>query len=120
MPKKRYQVIKATTREIPGLTVGGRVKKFSKNGTFETNDPGEAAEIDKVLGARGTGEVVVTSYNEKEPGHNYRFTGVDTSHLRRTRDNGYVWVRKDGKEIRVKREVAIAEGYKPARRRKAA
>lgn len=44
--------------------------------------------------------------------HFDHFQGVDTSHIRTTRDNGYVWVRKDGKEIRVKREVAIAEGYK--------
>jgi hypothetical protein len=73
MPKKKYQVIKATKREIPGLAVGGRVKKFSRNGTFETDDAGEAAEIDKVLGRKGTGEVVVTSHNKKEPGHTYTF-----------------------------------------------
>jgi hypothetical protein len=73
MPKRKFQVIKATTREIPGVTVGGRVKKFSPNGTFETADSGEAEEIDKVLGAKGTGEVAVTSYTEKEPGHTYTF-----------------------------------------------
>lgn len=72
MPKK-YQVIKATTKEISGLTVGGREKRFAKNGTFETNDPGEAAEIDKVLGMKGTGEVVVTPYDQKEQGHTYTF-----------------------------------------------
>lgn len=73
MPKKKFQVIKATTREIPGLYVGGREKHFAKNGTFETNDPGEAAEIDKVLGAKGTGEVVVVPNEQKEHGHNYTF-----------------------------------------------
>jgi hypothetical protein len=72
MPKK-YQVIKATTRELSGLAVGGRVKKFAPNGTFETSDPGEAKEIDKVLGAKGTGEVVVTPYETKEQGHTYTF-----------------------------------------------
>jgi hypothetical protein len=72
MPKK-FQIIKATTREIPGLTVGGRVKKFDKRGTFETSDAGEAAEIDAVLGKKGTGEVVVTDYKEKEHGHTYTF-----------------------------------------------
>jgi hypothetical protein len=70
---KKYQVIKATTKEISGLTVGGRVKKFQGNGTFEVDDPGEAKEIDKVLGAKGTGEVVVTPYENKEPGHTYTF-----------------------------------------------
>jgi hypothetical protein len=72
MPKK-YQVIKATTRDIPGVTVGGRPKYFKENGTFETNDPGEANEINKVLGAKGTGEVVVVSNTEKEQGHKYTF-----------------------------------------------
>jgi hypothetical protein len=73
MPKKKYQVIKATTRDIPGVTVGGRPKYFKKNGTLELNDAGEAAEIDKVLGRKGTGEVVVVSNTEKEPGHRYIF-----------------------------------------------
>jgi hypothetical protein len=72
MPKK-YQIVKATTREIPGLYVGGREKRFARNGTFETSDAGEAREIDMVLGRKGTGEVAVTSYNEKEHGHTYRF-----------------------------------------------
>ena len=77
MAKKKYQVIKATTREIPGVFVGGKKRMFGANGSFETNDPGEAAEINKVLGAKGTGEVVVTNFQEKEPGHNYTFSGVD-------------------------------------------
>ena len=118
MPKKKYQVIKATKRDIPGVMVGGRQKLFDKNGTFETTDAGEAAEINKVLGMKGTGEVVVTNYNEKEHGHNYTFRGVDTSHIRSVKDNGWVWVWKNGKQVRIKREQAIAEGYKiiPQRR----
>lgn len=76
MPKKKYQVIKATTREIPGVYVGGKKRMFDKRGTFTVSDPGEAAEINKVLGAKGTGEVVVTPYKDNtthEPGHTYRF-----------------------------------------------
>lgn len=73
MAKTSYQVIKATTREIPGLYVGGRKKRFAPNGTFETSDPGEAKEIDKVLGAKGTGEVVVVENIQKEQGHIYTF-----------------------------------------------
>ena len=110
MAKKRYQVIKATTRDIPGITVGGRKKMFGRNGSFETNDPGEAAEINKVLGAKGTGEVVVTNYQEKEPGHNYTFRGVDTSHLKR-KDNGWVWVIINKKQVRMRRQQAEEEGY---------
>ncbi len=71
--KKKYEVIKATTREIPGVYVGGRERRFAKNGMFTVSDPGEAAEINKVLGAKGTGEVVVTSYEQKEHGHKYKF-----------------------------------------------
>lgn len=87
------------------MTVGGRPKLFGKNGTFETDDPGEAAEINKVLGAKGTGEVVVTNYTEKEPGHNYRFTGVDTSHFK-------VWVLKRGRLVRVTKQQAETKGYR--------
>jgi hypothetical protein len=71
MPKKKYEIIKATTRDIPGVMVGGRRKVFQPNGTLSINDPGEAAEIDKVLGAKGT--VVVTNYEDREPGHTYTF-----------------------------------------------
>lgn len=116
MPKKKYQVIKATKRDIPGVMVGGRQKLFDKNGTFETTDAGEAAEINKVLGMKGTGEVVVTNYNEKEHGHNYTFRGVDTSHLK-VKDNGWVWVYKGGKQVRMKREQAIAEGLQIMKRK---
>lgn len=104
MPKK-FQVVKATTREIPGVLVGGREKRFASNGTFETTDAGEAREIDKVLGAKGTGEVVVTPYEEREPGHTYRFTGVDTSLFK-------VWVLKRGKLVRVTKKQAQEKGYK--------
>ena len=118
MPKK-YQVVKATTKELSGLAVGGRKKRFATNGTLETSDPGEAAEIDKVLGAKGTGEVVVTSYDENEPGHNYRFTGVD---LKRRGGGERVKVKTAGGFTFVSREVAEEEGLQiiPKRKRKGA
>ena len=110
MAKKKFQVVKATTRDIPGIFVGGKKKVFDRRGTFETDDAGEAAEINKVLGMKGTGEVVVTNFTEKEHGHNYTFRGVDTSHFK-SKDNGFVWVLLNVKQIRMKREEAIAEGY---------
>lgn len=118
MPKKKYQVIKATTRDIPGVMVGGRVRKFAKNGTFETTDPGEAAEIDKVLGRKGTGEVVVTNYVEKEPGHNYTFRGVDTSNIRTVKDNGYGWYWIGNRQVRLKRAEAEKLGYERVKEKK--
>jgi hypothetical protein len=103
MPKK-FQVIKATTRDIPGVYVGGREKRFARNGTFTTSDAGEAAEINKVLGMKGTGEVVVTPYKEQEPGHRYTFSGVDTSDFK-------VWVLKRGKIVRTTKAKAKEKGY---------
>jgi len=111
MPKKKYQVIKATTREIPGVYVGGRKREFGKNGTFQVSDAGEAAEINKVLGAKGTGEVVVVANTEKEHGHNYTFSGVDMTGIRKTKDNGFVWVWRGGKQVRITKAQAREEGY---------
>ena len=76
---KKYQVIKATKRDIPGVYVGGRKREFDRRGTFTTSDKGEAEEIDKVLGRKGTGEVVVTPYKDhetNEPGHRYTFAST--------------------------------------------
>ena len=82
MAKKKFQVIKATTREIPGIYAGGKKRLFGKNGTFTISDEGEAREINKVLGVKGTGEVVVTGVTEKEHGHNYRFGGFTSQQAR--------------------------------------
>lgn len=109
--KKKYQVIKATTNEIEGVFVGGKRRNFGKNGTFTVSDKGEADEINKVLGARGTGEVVVVGNKEVEHGHNYTFRGVDTSHIKTGKDNGYAWVRIDGKQVRMLKVKALREGY---------
>jgi len=53
--------------------------------------------------------------------HKTHFDALDIQ-LRATRDNGYVWVRKGGNQILVKREVALQEGWdivKQKRRRRA-
>jgi hypothetical protein len=112
---KKYQVIKATTREIPGLMVGGREKMFDARGTFETDDAGEAKEIDDVLGKKGTGEVVVTNYKDKEAGHNYTFTGM----IKERGGNDRVKVRTADGYTFVSRAIAEDEGLEivPKRRR---
>lgn len=108
MAKKKYQVIKATQRDIPGVYVGGKKREFGQNGTFQVSDAGEAAEINKVLGAKGTGEVVVVANTEKEHGHNYTFSGVDykkrggAERVRVKTEDGFTYV---------SREVAEEEGY---------
>lgn len=73
-PGKKYEVIKATQREIDGVEVGGRKYKFGRNGGFMVNDKGAAREIEKEYGHReGNGEVVVSEVEIHEPGHNYKF-----------------------------------------------
>jgi hypothetical protein len=43
--------------------------------------------------------------------HHYTFAGVDMTGIKATKDNGYVWVQKVGKQVRMKRSEAIEEGY---------
>ncbi len=118
MPKKRYQVIKATTREIPGVLVGGRVRKFGRNGTFTVGDKGEADEINKVLGMKGKGDVVVVTNTEKEPGHNYTFQGIPLKPQKQkvVGDTLYIW--KFGKWRKVKSALQKREHGAKARRYK--
>lgn len=42
--------------------------------------------------------------------HRWTFQGVDTSHIKTTKDNGYVWVMIKGRQVRMKRVMAIQEG----------
>lgn len=43
--------------------------------------------------------------------HKWRFQGVDTSHIRTTKDNGLVWVYRGGKQVLMKRAQALEEGF---------
>lgn len=120
-----------------GVKTGKRTLKFNSRQTARwIDDPAEAREIDAQYGKKGSMDVWVAQdenleWHEHHDGntdgrtvkiHRYTFSGVDTSHIRTTRDNGFVWVRKDGKEVRVKREVAEAEGWtiSPKRKRRKA
>lgn len=88
MAKTKHTVIKATTKPIEGILVGGRYKKFKANGTIELDDAGEAMEVNDVLGHRkGTGEVVVTRDSVEEPGHNYRFGPLMSQQARENYDH---------------------------------
>lgn len=49
--------------------------------------------------------------------HKYRFSGIDTSRIRVTKDNGYVWVILGGKQVRMKRADAEREGYEILQKR---
>lgn len=123
--KKKYIVVPRTTSTMTsGLqTSKGKLDFKDKTGMYVDSDL--ASEIDTHHGEHGSNDVWVCederlSWHERNDSmtdgknagiHHYTFSGVDMSHIRTTRDNGYVWVRKDGKEIRIKREIALAEGY---------
>jgi hypothetical protein len=103
---KKFQIIKNTTRDdVQGVSLGDKKMRFGYNGTFTTTDSGLAQEIDKVYGRKGNQQVAVIQSETKEPGHNYRFQGVDTSHFK-------VWVLKRGKVVRVTKAQAQRQGYK--------
>jgi hypothetical protein len=74
--KKKYEIIKATTRDISGIGVKGKKDMMFKQGRVLTEDAGLANAIEERFGARkGSGEVTVTEVpNFKvEAGHTYSF-----------------------------------------------
>ena len=70
----KYEVIKATTKDIDGINMDGFDYKFGPNGSMYLSDPGVAKEIDKEYGHReGNGDVTVSPVLFVEPGHRYFF-----------------------------------------------
>lgn len=60
-PGKKYEVIKATTKDIDGIDLGNRKYKFGPNGSMYINDSGVAKEIEQEYGhIKGNGDVVVS------------------------------------------------------------
>jgi hypothetical protein len=98
MAKKKKFIILPRNERIfmQGLTTGRGHRRFKKPGAMWITDEGEAREID---------------YRRMDNTHHYTFSGVDMTGIRTTRDNGYVWVRRGVKQVRVKRDLAISEGW---------
>ena len=70
----KWEVIKATTRDLPSLDVDGKEMRFGKDGAFRVNDPGVADAIRQTY-AR-TGDVTVTRVrypSVHDRGHRYFF-----------------------------------------------
>lgn len=125
MPKKkRYIVVPRTKKAIlDGLDTTKGKFNFG-TGTARFIDESLANEIDTQHGLKGSGDVWVErdenlewhEHHDKNTDgrkvsiHHYTFAGVDTSHLKPTRDNGYVWVYFDGKQKRITRQQAEEEG----------
>jgi hypothetical protein len=131
--KKRYIVVPRTVGiKETGLNTGKRHLKFGKQTARWIDDPAEANDINTKYGLKGSGDVWVEQdenleWHDKHDGltdgkmkgiHNYTFQGVDMKKIKTTRDNGYVWVYKDGKQVRVKREEAENEGWKKVKVKK--
>jgi hypothetical protein len=82
MPKK-FMVIKATTKDIDHVNVGGKDLKFSrKTGGFQVADAGVASEINAMYGAKSgqvSPDVVVVPIENagRDPLHRSLFTVPD-------------------------------------------
>lgn len=69
----KHEIIKATRKDIDGISLGDKQVKFGANGVAYTDDDGLAKEIKETYGRKGTGDVVVTNFKDKEEGHRYSF-----------------------------------------------
>lgn len=82
-PGKKFEVIKATTKDIDGLEIGGRKYRFGPNGSMYISDKGVANEIEKEFGHRvGNGDVTVSPVEVREPGHKYFFGAITSQTFR--------------------------------------
>ena len=71
----KWEVIKATTRELDALDVDGKQMRFGKDGAFRVTDPGVAAAIRQTYGRRGDVTVTRIRYpHVSDRGHTYLFS----------------------------------------------
>ena len=73
----RYRVIKATTRSIDSLNVGGKeVKLWQKNNSVAINDDGLARDLYAAYGRKGEimpGQVIMVPVDNPNGGHQRTF-----------------------------------------------
>lgn len=130
MAKKHLVVPRTEAAMKNGIqTSKGRLDFGKQTGVWVDNDI--ASEIDTESGLKGKGDVWVhedenLAWHEHNDSatdgrklgiHHYTFQGVDMSGVKTTRDNGYVWVQKNGRQVRMKREEALNEGYEIIKKR---
>lgn len=127
MPRKKKYIVLPRNGAIMerGLTTGRGHRKFKKPGAMWITDEAEAREIEHEYGMKGKKQVIVTTDQQYEWSanndgsngtrmdniHHYTFQGVDMSHIKTTKDNGYVWVIKGASQVRMKRKDALEQGY---------
>jgi hypothetical protein len=124
-PKKKYIVLARNGKiQKKGLMTGKGHRVFGQKSALWISDPAEAREIETQYGMKGSKDVAVTTDQQYEWSlnndggngtkmdniHHYVFQGVDMSRIRTTKDNGFVWAERDGKQVRMKHDQAIEEG----------
>ena len=70
----KWEVIRATRRDLPSLDVDGKQMNFGKDGAFRVNDEGVAAAIREEYAKKGDVTVTRIRYpGEHDRGHRYFF-----------------------------------------------
>jgi hypothetical protein len=71
---KAWEVVKATTKDDPGIMVGGKYYAYGRNNSMYIRDPGVAKEIEQVLGhKKGSRDVVISPVEFRDSIHHYRW-----------------------------------------------
>src|SRR3990167_3167092 len=72
----KWEVIRATRRDLPGIEVDGKQMTFGKDGAFRVNDEGVAAAIREEYAKKGDVTVTRIRYpGAADRGHRYFFGG---------------------------------------------
>ena len=72
----KWEVIRATRRDLPSIDVDGKQMKFGKDGAFRVNDEGVAAAIREEYAKKGDVTVTRIRYpGAHDRGHRYFFGG---------------------------------------------
>ena len=72
----KWEVIRATRRDLPGIEVDGKQMKFGRDGAFRVNDEGVAAAIREEYAKKGDVTVTRIRYpGAHDRGHRYFFGG---------------------------------------------
>ena len=85
----KWEVIRATRRDLPGLDVDGKQMKFGKDGAFRVNDEGVAAAIREEYAKKGDVTVTRIRYpGAADRGHYYFFGQLPEMPWKKENGNG--------------------------------
>ena len=85
----KWEVIRATRRDLPGIEVDGKQMKFGKDGAFRVNDEGVAAAIREEYARKGDVTVTRIRYpGAADRGHYYFFGQLPEMPWKKENGNG--------------------------------